>query len=784
MPTEEGWLFDLYPRGALMVLWFITVGGERLRLTRPFAPSFYVAEEPDPRTPGELRALAHAAARLPGVEVRGMTRRSDFWTGAARKVIELRVTDLELAGQNLRALYRRWPGLEYFNADIAPEIEFGYATDLFPTAYCALEHDAGQLLDFKTLDAAEDTHYEQPPLRIAELTGEGITLAPRPTLRALSLTCEGRTYAWDDGNPRELLASFRACLRRLDPDVLCTRGGDALLMPALFALAEACRIDLGLDREPRIERRLVMDGRSYMSYGRVLYQAPDYPLFGRWHIDNHNSFWSTETGLAGLLEVARLSKIPVQRAARRSIGTGISSIQLNLAYRESLIPWKKSQPEGWKSAAALIRADRGGLVYQPIVGTYEDVIELDFVSMYPTIMVRENVSPETVNCACCKPLPKVPDTGYSICGRRQGMVSRALEPIIAKRIEYKRMIKAARATPGAAGAETAEQIADWEGRQGAIKWLLVCCFGYLGYRNARFGRIEAHESTCAFSREKLMQAKELCEARGFRVLHAIVDCVWIQRPGADDDEIKELCAEISHATNLDIAIEGRYRWLAFLPSRVDPEMPVPNRYFGCFEGGKLKYRGIEARRHDQAPFVQRFQLELLDRLVRAGDLAACRALRLELLDFVHESIDQIRRRSVPLEELILRRKTSMEAAQYCSNGMTAVAARQAQRAGINLHAGESVAFLVIDAKNRDADSRLRLACLLAPEETYDAEYYCEQARRAAATVLEPILNEALDANTLWPPPVKSAKPQKRTRGKPTKAHAPATCLIEQPDFLR
>ena len=51
---------------------------------------------------------------------------------------------------------------------------------------------------------------------------------------------------------------------------------------------------------------------------------------------------------------------------------------------------------------------------------------------------------------------------------------------------------------------------------------------------------------------------------------------------------------------------------------------------------------------------------------------------------------------------------------------------------------------VVDATNRDANSRIRLACLLSPEETYDPEYYVEQARRAAATVLEPLLGGKLE----------------------------------------
>ncbi len=43
------------------------------------------------------------------------------------------------------------------------------------------------------------------------------------------------------------------------------------------------------------------------------------------------------------------------------------------------------------------------------------------------------------------------------------------------------------------------------------KWLLVTCFGYLGYKNARFGRIEAHQAVTAYGRETLLAAKEAAE---------------------------------------------------------------------------------------------------------------------------------------------------------------------------------------------------------------------------------------------------------------------------------
>jgi len=66
---------------------------------------------------------------------------------------------------------------------------------------------------------------------------------------------------------------------------------------------------------------------------------------------------------------------------------------------------------------------------------------------------------------------------------------------------------------------------------GALKWLLVVCFGYLGYKNARFGKIESHEALTSISRELLLQAKETAESLGYTVLHMYIDCLWVQKPG-------------------------------------------------------------------------------------------------------------------------------------------------------------------------------------------------------------------------------------------------------------
>jgi DNA polymerase-2 len=742
---QPAWLFDLHASGDRMVLWFITESGERLRLEQPFRPEIFLE---GPRE--QLRACLHALRDAGDAEPIGWTHHVDFWTGHPKRVYAARVLKAETWNRSLNTWADRFPDVSWYNADLLMEQVYGFTHDTFPLMRCRIEHRDGQLLALQNDDDRWSTDYALPPLRIAELSGEGRLHGPRPHLRSLTFAMDGRAITWDE--PWAILSGLQRTLDAEDPDVLLTTNGDSFLMPLLFTLARRLDFPLCLDRDaPAGQREIRTEGRSYFSYGRILYQAPEYALRGRWHLDRANSFMLSHDGIDGLLEVARLSRIPVQRIGRRSIGTGITSIQLDEAWRgDVLIPWKKTHPEAWKSARQLLMTDRGGLVYAPETGFHEDVVELDFVAMYPSIMARFNVSPETVNCACCHnasiPGRGIPEIGYTICEKRDGLVSRALRPLIAKRVAFKRLRNEARAVGDVDTARRHDQ------RQDALKWMLVCCFGYLGYRNARFGRIEAHESVSALSREMLLRAREVCEQHGWRMLHANVDCVWIVKPGFHDEEIAPLCAQIDHATGLTIALEGLYRWLAFLPSRQVEDRAVPTRYFGAFRDGSLKYRGIECRRGDLPRFVKAAQLELITHLAReAHDTAAYRALRPWVLERLREWEDALWQGEVDQEQLVIRQSLSRDPDEYTGNGVQSIAARQAHDASLNLHAGQSLSYVITSAADSDRARRVRLTMLSDADTSYDPVAYVRLLRRAMNTVLWPMGGDMLEEVKIAPP---------------------------------
>ena len=55
-------------------------------------------------------------------------------------------------------------------------------------------------------------------------------------------------------------------------------------------------------------------------------------------------------------------------------------------------------------------------------------------------------------------------------------------------------------------------------------------------------------------------------------------------------------------------------------------LPVPNRYFGVYQDGTVKVRGIEARGHDTPVFFRKFQQEALDIMSKGDNVEEVKSL--------------------------------------------------------------------------------------------------------------------------------------------------------------
>lgn len=718
--TITGWLFDAYPCSGGMVLWIIDDQGVMHLVRHDYQPVFYL-------TGGEPQ-MRRMAAWLQGLRLPLQTSRvekREFYSNDILPALEVKVTQPLHYVPLVRRVLRQPGGLEPWTCDIPLPQLFFYTTKLFPLCRLAAAiGDDGMLQEYEVLDSPADTDYSVPPLRVLTLRQEGERYNPAhgPT-RPLVLEIDGRQTVWEG---ESIIGELRRLLRSYDPHLVLTDWGDSFLLPRLFQLAGRQTKKLEFHRE-NAGTLAGLRGRSYFSYGKMFYVAPEIDFQGRWHIDRVNSFLVREAGLEGLFELARLAKIPIQRLARVSTGTCISAMQLEVAIRENyLVPYRKYQAESFKTAEELLAIDKGGLTFQPVLGLHEQVAELDFASMYPTIMTRYNLSPETLNCSCCPDAPREPETRYRVCRKRLGLIPKTLATVLEKRLYYKRQKKQA---PSAAERAVADR------RQCALKWMLVTCFGYLGYKNARFGKIEAHESTTAIGREMLLRAKECVESRGFHLLHALTDSLWIVRPGTSQEEYEQLAAVISQELQLPISLEGIFHWINFVPSRQNPQKPVPNRYFGVYENGDMKMRGIEVRRSDSPRFIQRTQLAMLAELQSCQSVSQCEERLPQVLAVMLEALEQLRSGRVTFEELVLSRRLSHGPADYEKATMEAIASQQLYSRGFELQPGESLQLVYLNARSRVPSERVRAYALLDGACSYDVEKYSDLLYKAAESLL-------------------------------------------------
>jgi len=275
----------------------------------------------------------------------------------------------------------------------------------------------------------------------------------------------------------------------------------------------------------------------------------------------------------------------------------------------------------------------------------------------------------------------------------------------------------------------------YDNRQIALKWILVTCFGYLGYKNAKFGTVDGHIGVCAFGREALLDASHTAEDAGFEVIHGIVDSLWLKKPDASLEDYENLCKAITKQSGIPISFEGRYKWIVFLPSKTHPRVGVLNRYYGVMEDGKIKVRGLEIRKRDTPKFVFDVQTEMINTLATANNIAELRKQIPTALNIVRKYRQKLLDDEVPIEDLVISKRMSKNPEQYHQHVSQVIAAKQLIKQGTEVHAGNSVRFLFTHSKDKRHGRRVKAAQLIEKDVEPDTEKYLQLLYSAAANML-------------------------------------------------
>ncbi|TGK97250.1 DNA polymerase domain-containing protein [Leptospira levettii] len=706
METYNGYLFDIYHSEQKIYIWIKSDSGELKLFVDEHFPVIYANASPT-----ILKKLVKRFYELDALaEIPNFTEKILFYQNKTIPVLKLVISKPQLLPKITNKLFNLYGKYDIYHSDI--EITTGYMVDkkIYPLCYVTLEYEVSknrlnQIKTIKSLTDINELDYKVPELRAISLYLEKSHRHPFSE-NNLIIETSNENYNIPTGNGITLIKNLNEIFLKHNPDIVLSSFGDQVIFPYLFKTAQENHLTTEFDRDKTslIRRSIQTQGTSFNTYGTIVYRAPSYPLFGRWHIDSRNSFVYKEAELIGIIELSRISRLPVQKMARASTGKALTYIEVDVALRMNyLVPWQKSALESEKSALQLLNADKGGLVFQADISNgfvLENVAQLDFSQMYPSIMVTHNISPETINCLCCEnsiDIEKVPSLGYRICSKRKGIVSEALAHIVQRRNHYKEQKK-----------NNHPNSINIQSKQSSLKWMLVTSFGYLGYRNAKFGKLESHEAVTAFGREKLITAKEVSEEYQYKVVHGITDSIFIQKKDKSPitkEDLTTICLEIEKRTKIRMEVEGIYTWLCFPPSTQDEKLPVANRYMGRFTNGQFKGRGIITRRKDFPKLIRDAQNQMIQWMCQFKTIAEMQKKESEIMKIFYHYDNKLVTGDLNWKDLVIQKSTSKEPEDYTVDAPSTIAVKDLLGMGVRVQAGEKIKYIVINQKSEKKGDR-------------------------------------------------------------------------------
>ncbi|OED29697.1 DNA-directed DNA polymerase [Methanosphaera sp. WGK6] len=213
---------------------------------------------------------------------------------------------------------------------------------------------------------------------------------------------------------------------------------------------------------------------------------------------------------------ARLVGQPLFDIARMTTGQMVEWYLILKAYeKNNIIP---NKPSGNEYSQRRNKGVMGGYVKDPEKGLFEHIAYLDFKSLYPSIIIAQNISPDTiiedVSGFNESEYYVSPEDGFKFRKEPKGFIPSIIGYILDERQRIKKLMKE----------ETVpEQKRAYDFEQQGLKRLANSMFGAYGYSRFRWYKIECAAAITAWGREYIKSAMKKSEEYGFKPIYADTD---------------------------------------------------------------------------------------------------------------------------------------------------------------------------------------------------------------------------------------------------------------------
>jgi DNA polymerase elongation subunit (family B) len=209
-------------------------------------------------------------------------------------------------------------------------------------------------------------------------------------------------------------------------------------------------------------------------------------------------------------------------------------------------------------------AFKGAIVLQPERGIVNDIVVLDIVSMYPSIILEKRISPD----------------------KEKMLYPMIIEEWLNERLKAK--------------AEGDVILSN------ALKTLLNAMYGFLGFKSSRIYRRELAEEVTKTGREIITKIINSLNEMGYKVCYADTDSVFIVTNGTAPEELEKIVNNIINSERIKVELKGYYKKAFFLG--------VKKKYVLWKDKGDAELVGVEAIRSDWFKLAQKVQVRVLDML--------------------------------------------------------------------------------------------------------------------------------------------------------------------------
>jgi DNA polymerase I len=404
------------------------------------------------------------------------------------------------------------------------------------------------------------------------------------------------------------------------------------------------------------------------------------------------------------MQLSYVTRLPLDQVGAASVGFRLEWVLMYEAYkRDELIPNREErEAEPYK----------GAVVFKPVPGIHENIAVLDFTSMYPSIMIKYNVGPDTIETGeCIEELHNIaPEVGHCFRASPPGFFKSVLSKLLQLRKTIREEMK--KYPP------TSYEYRLLDERQRAIKILANATYGYMGWAGARWYCKPCAEAVTAWGRQLIRKAVELATNLGLKTIYGDTDSLFVTYI---PEKVKQFIELVEKELGFEIKLDKVYKRVFFSEAK--------KRYAGLLEDGRVDIVGFEAVRGDWAEIAREVQESIIEILLKEGSVE-------KAVEYVRGVINSLTQGKIPIEKLIIWKTLTKPIEQYEATAPHVSAAKKLIKQGFKVEVGDKVGYVVVKGAGSISDRAYPYQFVKDPR-AIDYNYYIDhQILPAALRILE------------------------------------------------